>query len=100
LGQRACQHAQLGIPETAHGPSLEHHQLPNGSITHSLTHLPQPLHHGGLRGAALPGGGGVHQRHVQVVDVQHGCLPRAPAQHLRIYHEQFRCIRAPLDLRS
>jgi hypothetical protein len=40
LGQRACQHAQLGIPETAHGPSLEHHQLPNGSITHSLTHSP------------------------------------------------------------
>jgi hypothetical protein len=37
-GQRACPHAQLGIPETAHGPPLEHHQLPHGSSTHSLTH--------------------------------------------------------------
>jgi hypothetical protein len=36
-GQRACQHAQLGIPETAHGPTLEHHQLPHGSSTHALT---------------------------------------------------------------
>jgi hypothetical protein len=36
-GQRACQHAQLGIPETAHGPTLEYHQLPHGSSTHSLT---------------------------------------------------------------
>jgi hypothetical protein len=26
-GQRACPHAQLGIPETAHGPTLEYHQL-------------------------------------------------------------------------
>jgi hypothetical protein len=24
-GQRACQHAQLGIPETAHGPTLGYH---------------------------------------------------------------------------
>jgi hypothetical protein len=38
-GQRACPHAQLGIPETAHGPTLEyHHSLANGSSTHSLTH--------------------------------------------------------------
>jgi hypothetical protein len=36
-GQRACQHAQLGIPETAHGPTLEYRQLPHGSSTHSLT---------------------------------------------------------------
>ena len=34
-GQRACQHAQLGIPETAHGPTLEYHELPHGSATHS-----------------------------------------------------------------
>jgi hypothetical protein len=36
-GQRACQHAQLGIPETAHGPTLECHQQRYGSSTHSLT---------------------------------------------------------------
>jgi hypothetical protein len=37
-GQRACSHAQLGIPETAHGPTLKYHKLPHGSSTHSLTH--------------------------------------------------------------
>jgi hypothetical protein len=26
-GQRAYPHAQLGIPETAHGPTLEHHHI-------------------------------------------------------------------------
>jgi hypothetical protein len=31
-------HAQLGIPETAHGPTLECHQLPYGRSTHSRTH--------------------------------------------------------------
>ena len=36
-GQRAWPHAQLGIPETTHGPTLEYHQLPHGSSTHSLT---------------------------------------------------------------
>jgi hypothetical protein len=37
-GQRACPHAQLGIPETTHGPTLEYRQLPHGSsLTHSLT---------------------------------------------------------------
>jgi hypothetical protein len=30
-------HAQLDIPETTHGPTLEYHQLPHGSSTHSLT---------------------------------------------------------------
>jgi exonuclease VII large subunit len=44
-GQRACPHAQLGIPETAHGPTLEYHQLPYGSSTHSLTPLPHSLTH-------------------------------------------------------
>jgi hypothetical protein len=34
-GQRACPHAQLGIPETAHGPTLEHQQLPHNNSTHS-----------------------------------------------------------------
>jgi hypothetical protein len=32
----ACQHAQLGVPETAHGPNLEYrylYQLPHGSST-------------------------------------------------------------------
>jgi hypothetical protein len=29
--QQACQDAQLGIPETAHGPTLEYRQLP---LTH------------------------------------------------------------------
>jgi hypothetical protein len=46
-----CPHAELGIPETAHGPTLEYHQLPHGSSTHSLTglrshhyrELPEPL---------------------------------------------------------
>jgi hypothetical protein len=37
-GQRACPHAQLGIPETAHGPTLEHQQLPQE--LHSLTRVP------------------------------------------------------------
>jgi hypothetical protein len=36
-GQRACPHAQLGIPETAHGLTLEYHQLPHGRSTHSLS---------------------------------------------------------------
>ena len=36
-GQRACTHAQLGISETAHGPTLEYRQLLHGSSTHSLT---------------------------------------------------------------
>ena len=36
-GQQACQHAQLGIPETAQGSTLEYRQLPYGSSTHSLT---------------------------------------------------------------
>jgi hypothetical protein len=36
-GQRACPHAQLGIPETAHGPTLEYHQLAHGRSTRSLT---------------------------------------------------------------
>jgi hypothetical protein len=31
-------HAQLGIPETAHRPTLEYPQLPHGSSTHSPTH--------------------------------------------------------------
>jgi hypothetical protein len=31
---------QLGIPETAHGPTLEHRQLPHGSSTH---HTPFPV---------------------------------------------------------
>ena len=35
-GQRACTHAQLGISETAHGPTLEYRQLPHSSSTHSL----------------------------------------------------------------
>jgi hypothetical protein len=30
-------HTQLGIPETAHGPTLEYRQLPHGGSTHSLT---------------------------------------------------------------
>ena len=34
-GQRACTHAQLGISETAHGPTLEYRQLLHGSSTHS-----------------------------------------------------------------
>jgi hypothetical protein len=35
----ACSgHAQLGIPETAHGPTLEYRQLPQYSSTHALTH--------------------------------------------------------------
>ena len=33
-GQRACQHAQLGIPETAHGPTLEYRHLSHGCSTH------------------------------------------------------------------
>ena len=31
-GQRACQHAELGIPEMAHGPTLESRQLPQHHI--------------------------------------------------------------------
>ena len=31
------EHAQLGIPETAHGPTLEYRQLPHGSSTHLIT---------------------------------------------------------------
>jgi hypothetical protein len=38
-----CPHAQLGIPETAHGPTLEHRQLPHGSCSHSLTRCATPL---------------------------------------------------------
>jgi hypothetical protein len=33
-GQRACTHAQLGVSETAHGPTLEYRQLLHGSSTH------------------------------------------------------------------
>ena len=49
---RACQHAHLGKPETAHGPTLEYRQLPHGSSSHSQqwvwshTHIvPHPQHH-------------------------------------------------------
>jgi hypothetical protein len=50
--ERACQHAHLGKPETAHGPTLEYRQLPHGSSSHSQqwvwsqTHIvPHPQHH-------------------------------------------------------
>jgi hypothetical protein len=36
LGQRVCQHAQL-LPETAHGPTLEYHQLHSSWQLHALT---------------------------------------------------------------
>jgi hypothetical protein len=36
-GQRACTRAQLGISETAHGPTLEYRQLLHSSSTH-ITH--------------------------------------------------------------
>ena len=56
-GQRTCQHAQLGMPETAHGPSPEYRQLPHGSSTHrrSLVRLLSPA--AGEAGARGAGGG-------------------------------------------
>jgi hypothetical protein len=56
-GQRACQHAQLGIPETAYVPTLEYHQLPHGCSTHHRRWTtdaaddaadPTPTHHAAL----------------------------------------------------
>jgi predicted lipid-binding transport protein (Tim44 family) len=37
-GQRACTHAQLGISETAHGPTLEYRQLLHSLTAAPLTH--------------------------------------------------------------
>jgi hypothetical protein len=43
-GQRACPHAQLGTPETAHGPTLESTScLTVAPLTHSPTHSPPRL---------------------------------------------------------
>jgi hypothetical protein len=37
VGQQVvCPYARLGVPEAAHGPTLQCHQLPCGSSTHSL----------------------------------------------------------------
>jgi hypothetical protein len=49
-GQRACQHAQLGVPETAHGPTLEYHQLHSSRPLHSLTHTPSWVYRRRLTG--------------------------------------------------
>jgi hypothetical protein len=50
LHSRTHSHAQLGIPETAHGPALDYHQLPHGSSTHALTHTPSWVYRRRLTG--------------------------------------------------
>jgi hypothetical protein len=47
-------HAQLGISETAHGPTLEYHQLPHDSSTHSLTRPAGYIRDGSRADSGIP----------------------------------------------
>ena len=72
---------QLGTPKTAHVPTLEHHQLPHGSSTHSLTALAVATLYGTPpsllepEAQALEGELGPY-----VARPSHSCLPRGYSQ--------------------